>query len=372
VAALFFVLRRLETWLHQHIFKVGWLVTKNYQTTTILYYTLLLPGVVIYEVVYWLAAGFLNVRAESSFKWPEEQQIGKLELNFVTLAKNTPPLKRAVISATPLVVGLLLIWLISNRVFDLEAFFVTISPGTIPDVVTALRQFTQAPDFWLWFYIAFTIANTMIPDWGTLTGIRPILIGVGIVMAVFGVFGLVDDVVLGFLTGPVAGGLNALSGVLAFIIAVDIFSVGVLSAIENTIERITGDSAEFVNGKMVTMTREERLSQRMKVIERQRQSRQQQRSAAQDAAAGPPSIYALPLPLPGDPGDVQVTPIQKLLIEAEETPQLGTRRARAGADLITDQTADDTAGPTNEESAATGDRAQLPEPQPESETEEDR
>jgi hypothetical protein len=370
VAALFFVSRRLETWLHQHIFKVGWLVTKNYQTTTILYYTLLLPGVVLYELVYWLAAGFLNVRAESSIKWPEEQQIGALELNFVTLAKNTSQLKRAVITAAPLAAGLLLIWLISNRIFDLETFFTTISTGTIPDVVTGLRALTQAPDFWLWFYIAFTVANTMTSDWDTLTGIRPVVAGLVIATVILTALGLADEVVLGVLTGPVAGGLNALSGVLGFIIAIDLFSVGLLSLVENVIERITGDSAEFENGKMVTMTREERLSQRMKVIEKQRQSRQQRRTS-QATTAGPPSLYDLPLPLPGDPGEVQVTPIQTLLIEKEKLPRLGERPARAGVDLITDGLVPDApdSHPDQHPESSNPPQAQLPAPKSERDSE---
>ncbi len=82
-------MRRLERWLHQHIFKVGWLLTKNLQTTTILYYTFFLPGVVLHEFIYWLFAGFINVRAERAIAWPEAQAIAELRLNFIRLARNT-------------------------------------------------------------------------------------------------------------------------------------------------------------------------------------------------------------------------------------------------------------------------------------------
>ena len=86
-------MRRLERWLHQHMFKVGWLLTKNLQTTTILYYTFFLPGVVLHEFIYWLVAGILNVRAERAIAWPEAQAIAELKLNFIKLARNTSRIK---------------------------------------------------------------------------------------------------------------------------------------------------------------------------------------------------------------------------------------------------------------------------------------
>jgi hypothetical protein len=76
VVALFAILRWLERSLHQRIFKVGWLLSKNSQTTTILYYTFFLPGVALHELVLWLVAGFLDVRAERAIAWPQKQEIG--------------------------------------------------------------------------------------------------------------------------------------------------------------------------------------------------------------------------------------------------------------------------------------------------------
>ena len=69
--------RQIERWLHQHIFKVGWLLTNNFQTTTVLYYILFLPGILLHECSLWLAAGILNVRAERAIEFPAEQEIGE-------------------------------------------------------------------------------------------------------------------------------------------------------------------------------------------------------------------------------------------------------------------------------------------------------
>lgn len=327
------VLRQLERWLHQHIFKVGWLVTKDYQTTTILYYTFLLPGVLLHELIYWLSAGLLNVRADRQIAWPKAQQIGKLDLNFVKLPKNVHPLKLAVINATPLLVGVACIWFISNNIFRVPDVLITAESGSLDSVIAALRQLVQVSDFWLWFYFSFTVANTMLPDLKHFGGIRGVGIIAGIVTAVFTAIGVGDEIIVGVVGGPVASALNVLASTFAVVIAINIVAIGVLAAIENTIELITGDSADFRDGKMITMTREERISQRMKEIERQRKARERSRTE-QAVPAGPPSVYKLPLPLPGSPGEVQVTALQTVITDEKLAPPQIARPERAGAALI--------------------------------------
>lgn len=334
VAVLFVVLRQLERWLHQHIFKVGWLVTKDYQTTTILYYTFLLPGVVLHEVIVWLMAGLLNVRADRQIQWPEAQQIGRLEHTFVKLPKNTHPLKLAVIHAIPLVIAVVIIWLISNNIFDVQSILTTIAPGTLDSVVAGVRQLFGVADFWLWFYLSFAIANTMLPDLKYFGGVRGVGTVAGVATVALAVIGVGDEIAVNVLGGPVASIMNVLSSTFAIVIAINLFMIGILAAIENTIEIITGDSADFRDGKMITMTREERLSQRMKEIERQRKARERKR-AEEKVPIGPPTIYKLPLPIPGGPGDERVTPLQQVLPDGDDqAPPSLERPERAGAAVI--------------------------------------
>jgi len=334
------VLRWLETWLHQHIFKVGWLTTKDFQTTTILYYTFFLPGVVLYEIMYWLAAGLLNVRSQSEISWPKPQEIGELKLNFVKVAPRTSPVRVAIIETIPLITGLLLVWYIANNVFELPLVLDTLvpedTPVTMQSLGAAFAQLVLTPDFWLWFYLAFTVSNTMIPDLSEFRGYRTVGIVVGVVALALVLLGLGSAVVLDFLGGPVATILNTLSSIFTVIIAINVFMVGVLSAIENTIEWITGDSADFRNGKMITMTREERMDRRMREIEKQRQARERRKRDTITDASGPPSIYRKPLPVPGGPGDVHVTPIQRIVEEkqAEDEKKAAPSSERGGASLI--------------------------------------
>jgi len=317
VAGLLYFLRRLERWLHQHIFKVGWLVTKQYQTTTILYYAFFLPGIVLYEFVYWMVAGFLNVRADRTIVWPEKQEIGELKLSFIKLSKNVGQIPLAIISTAPLAAGLTAVAFIANNRLDFQEFVTAIPTGG--DIAATFNQLTSAPDFWIWIYLVFAISNTMWPDISKLRGWRTILIGLALIAAVLFVIGAGNQVIVDTLSGPVTNALNALSGTLTVIIAIDLFVVAVLGTVEAIIERLTGDSATFKNGKMITMRREELLKQR---AQERATVRQQKATRAPAVPAGPPSIYKLSLPIPGAPGKEAVTRDEGIIISKPPTPAI--------------------------------------------------
>ncbi len=334
VVVLFYVLRQLEVWLHQHIFKVGWLVTKQYQTTTILYYAFFLPGIILNQFVFWLVAGFLNVSAERSIAWPEKQEIGELKLDFIRLSKNVSPLRFALISTAPLLVGMLAVWQIANNVLNVPAFLTEMNEGGfLINLSTAINHFTNAPDFWIWVYLAFAVSNTMMPNFANLRGWRIVLIILGCIIAAFYILGAGDQVVMNNLRGPVTDALNSLSSVFAIIIGFDVFMVAVLGTIEAIIERITGDSATFENGKMITLRRSELLARRQQALATRPQTRTQR---TVPVASGPPSVYKLPFPIPGAPGKEAVTPSPQIVISQEPKPALSSQSdSRSGPAVIT-------------------------------------
>jgi len=302
---LFFILRDIERWLHQHIFKVGWLLTRNYETTTILYYTIFLPGVLLHEVVYWLMAGVMNVRADRSIQWPEKQEIGDLQLNFIRLAPKAHPIKRAIIATTPLFVGLMAIWLIAVNIFQLETVIATAGSGQLYEVANAISVLTSAPDFWLWFYISFTIANTMFPSipkdmsgWWQVAG------AIGVIITVFVILGIGQSF-LANITLTLTQLLNTLSLTLILTLLINFVMVMVLGFIEYSVERVTGHSATFQKGKMITMTREEAIE--LKQEEQRKRLAARTASTRRKIATELTSVYSLELPVPGPPSQEPVT-----------------------------------------------------------------
>lgn len=78
----------------------------------------------------------------------------------------------------------------------------------------------------------------------------------------------------------------------------NLFATALLGIIEAVIERITGDSAAFQNGKLVAVRRKDLLAQKVQ------QKEKAEKAAAKSAqrANAPLSIYNLPLPIPEAPG----------------------------------------------------------------------
>jgi hypothetical protein len=305
VGVLFFLLRGVERWLHQHIFKVGWLLTHNYDTTTILYYTFFLPGVLLHEVVYWLMAGVMNVRADRSIEWPKAQEIGDLKLNFIKLAPKAHPIQRAIIATTPLFTGLLAIWLIAIHIFQLETVITIAGNGQVEDVANALRVLTSTPDFWLWFYISFTIANTMFPNipkdmrgWWQVVG------AIGVIISVLVILGISQSVITD-ITLSLTQLVNSLSLILIITLLINFLMVLGLGLIEYTIEHVSGHSATFKNGKMITMTREE--AKAFKEAEQTKRLATPKSTPRRRVTTEITSIYAFDLPIPGSPTQEPVT-----------------------------------------------------------------
>lgn len=286
---------------------------KKYETTTILYYAFFLPGVFLYELSYWLMAGLLNVRADRAIVWPEKQEIGELKLNFVQLAPKAGQLRAAIITITPFITGLLLVSAISNNILNVQEFLSLLNDGYLVDLTAAINQFTSAQDFWLWLYITFTISNTSMPSMKDLHGLRGVIIAGAVVVVILFMLGIGNQAIVTFLAGTVTDVLNNLAGILTVIIGINLFMVAVLGTIEAVIERITGDSATFENGKMVTMSRVEMLEKRAK--DREKAARR-----GKVAAAAQLTIYQFPLPVPGPPGKEAPTPAFEITREPGALP----------------------------------------------------
>jgi hypothetical protein len=305
-------MRWLEGWLHQHIFKVGWLLTKSLHTTTILYYTFFLPGVFLHELLVWLVAGILDVRAEGAIRMPERQEIAELKLNFIKIDhKKAGAFRVAVIYLAPLVGGIVAIWFITNNILNLSGFVALVGSGDLDSVGGAVSQLLATPDFWLWVYVVFAISATMTPEPQLLRGWRLVVPPLVVILILLYAIGVGNRLVLTALES-LAQGASFLIGTFAAVIGINVLMTGILGAIESVIERITGDSATFQNGKLVAMRRDEIARMRAEQAEKARRAAEaasKQTPAQRRAAAGPPSIYKLPLPIPGTPDKEGAEPI---------------------------------------------------------------
>lgn len=313
LAGLFLFFRQIERWLHQHIFKVGWLLTQNYQTTTILYYTFFLPGVIAHEFTIWLVAGMLNVRADRAIAIPEKQEIGELKLNFVRINPRISAIKKAVISASPLMVGIVFIWHVGTNVFRVQDVAQIISTGQLNDVGRGLTTLTSTPDFWLWIYLAFAVSNTMFPHtWKEFQPFRAILLLTALIVLLLSLIGISQ--LLTSITVSLSALIFQLQSILTFMITINIIMTLSLGLIEYIVESTTHRSATFRKGKMITMTRDEAIAER----EKERKRQQKTLSFTEKAFI---SVYQLTFPIPGSPGKEPVTQMKlTLMLEERQKP----------------------------------------------------
>ncbi|MCU0466674.1 MAG: hypothetical protein MUF38_19160 [Anaerolineae bacterium] len=296
----FWLLRQMERWLHQHIFKLGWLLTKDFRTTTVLFYVLFLPGIVLHEVALFFAASFLNVRAERILRFPQVQEIADLKINFIRLSPRAPRWKIALIELAPPLVGVIVISAIANGILNINAALTVMRTGDLADVGTGMAMLTAKPDFWLWTFILFTIANTMTPRFTAQRALRPVLIGLGVLGIVLASAGLIDQV-LAPVIDPIVQFVNVLAVVFAVTVAINTSAIFVLGVIEQSIERVTGNSAEFVRGRLVAKSRAEILAERQAERERLAKQKEAEKKRTPSALEGVPSVYRLTFPLPGPP-----------------------------------------------------------------------
>lgn len=281
LAAVLIPLAYAERWIHSHLYGVGWLLTNEPRSATVLYYVILFPGVFVHEFVQWLVAGALNVETQRVMVWPEAQEDGTLRLDFVQV-KNAGRFTMAIIGAAPLIVGLGLILFISNRILDFDAFLVALQTGDITVIGPAARELASKPDFYLWLYLMFALANAMLPTPEERSGwiiVLGLFAGVLAFLVIIGV----GDVLIETFTGPVAHGVNLLTTAFGTILALQLGAILIIGFFEEILERITKRKFDYSTPEPEPFVREP--------------------GSNLPLAPGepPPSIYNLPLPLP-EPG----------------------------------------------------------------------
>ncbi len=244
VAALaIWPLVQVERWIHRHVQGLGLLLTNNPQAAVLIYYMALLPGVVLHEVSQWVLARLLRVRVKQFRLWPQEQRGGVIRLGLVEIEKGTDDLRATLIGMVPLVSGVGAIVLIGSH-FNLQALLDALPTGDLPTIGAALDAFFSTPDFWLWVYLVFAIANAMLPEehdrinWWLFVG------AAGAITVVLLALDL-SILLQAWLEGPLAQVARWLSFALVAALAIDLFMMALIALAEAIFSRLLGRELEY-------------------------------------------------------------------------------------------------------------------------------
>ncbi len=283
LAAVLIPLLYVQRWIHRHLFGMGFLLSREKQAATLFYYLFLLPGVFLHEFSHYMMAGVFGVRPKHFTFFPHAQEDGSLEMGFLELEQVKNPIYAAVIGIAPLISGMLVVVYISNNILILPGFFAMVQNADITTIGIAVQRLVTLPDFPLWFYILFAVANAMMPGTEDRRGWWVIGAAVGIVVLFLTIIGL-QQIAVNLLQGPIAKALSALTAVFGTVLAVDLVFAVIIWVIEAVLERATGHRVEY--GPALAA------------------------GASAALAAGPQlkSVYDLKLPIPPAPGKVLAKP----------------------------------------------------------------
>lgn len=158
LVVLFLLLLWVKNWLGRHLQGVALLFSGDEQVATIIYYMLLLPGIVLHELSHAVVATLVGVRTRRISLEPKAHRGGAISLGTVHV-ESSDALRESLIGVAPLLTGSAIIVLLARWKFGIA--YLPLQPLRLLDTaLTCLRM----PDAWLWLYLIFAISNAMLPS----------------------------------------------------------------------------------------------------------------------------------------------------------------------------------------------------------------
>lgn len=217
----------LKREINGRLLHVGWLVFHREQAAVLLYFLIMLPGVLVHEVSHLIVATLLGVRAGGLSLRPRVQRDG-LQLGSVQVAR-TDVVRESLIGLAPLLGGSLVILLIASLAFEIPLEGQGDMVSRLAYVVNNANALLEQPNALLWLYLIFATSNAMLPSPSDRQPWQSLVIFVGVVAAAIiflngGLPRIPDDWVAGLIRA-----IDLLILAFAFTLLVDLlFVAGIL------------------------------------------------------------------------------------------------------------------------------------------------
>lgn len=153
----------IQRFLHREIQAILLIVTRNPQLTVGLFSILFLPGVFLHELSHYLMAKILRVRTGKMSLIPKPLSSGGLQMGYVETAQ-TDIVRDSLIGIAPLIAGSLFIHYAGATHLGLSTLLKVLEYGQLDLFWKGLTFLPRVNDFYLWFYLVFTISSTMMPS----------------------------------------------------------------------------------------------------------------------------------------------------------------------------------------------------------------
>lgn len=165
----------VQRWLHREIQAVFLLITRSQALTIGLFAFFFFPGVALHEASHFLMARLVGVRASRFSLLPKMLPDGRLRMGYVE-TETADFFRDALIGAAPLLSGGAVVAYLGLYCLGLAPLETALNRGEWAGLWNAFLDLPRQPDFWLWFYLAFTISSAMFPSQADRRGWLPVLL----------------------------------------------------------------------------------------------------------------------------------------------------------------------------------------------------
>lgn len=171
---IFLLMLGLRRWIEAHVQGLAYLITGHPTVALWIFFLVFLPGTLVHELSHWLAAKLLGVPTGHIVIWPQIKRNGSLWLGAVQVGR-ADPVRSSLIGLAPLISGSLLVVLIGAHL-QLGNLGSALASGRWELAWEALIRSVNLPDFWLWVYLLFAIANRMLPSPADREPWKPVIV----------------------------------------------------------------------------------------------------------------------------------------------------------------------------------------------------
>ncbi len=224
--------------LQREIQAIFLLITRRPDISMVLFSLLFLPGILVHETSHYLMARLLGVRTGRLSIIPRKMEGGQIRLGYVETSA-TDFVRDALIGLAPLITGGIIVALLGINRLGLNTVWTSMVQGQLNAIGPALKTIIVRPDFWLWFYLVFTISSTMLPSAADRRSWLPVIL---VVLGLLGVILLigVGSWIMTTFGAAFLKGLNAITMVFGITIIVQLVLLPPTWLIRNIISRVVG------------------------------------------------------------------------------------------------------------------------------------
>ncbi|MFQ5592665.1 MAG: hypothetical protein ACE5HA_00725 [Anaerolineae bacterium] len=236
--ALLVALVWLKREINSRLLHMAWLLFNHEQAAVLLYFVIILPGVLVHEISHLVVATLLGVRAGGLSLRPAVRRDG-LQLGSVQVAR-TDFARESLIGLAPLIGGSLVVLLIASLGFEIPLQGNGDVAGRLTTVAHDASNLLRQPYAPFWLYLIFAISNAMLPSPSDRQPWQTLVVFVGIVAAaLFFLNGGLPRIPDNWAAGIVRA-IDLLALAFAFTLLVDlVFISGILLA-EQTLVALRG------------------------------------------------------------------------------------------------------------------------------------